>query len=129
VTEPIVDEEGDLPTEAVLDQTEDGWSIRLPLRSEAINVRKQVVVSERVVVRRVMRSDVERIETSVRRERLRVDTPSVDTLDASSRAVLEPDAAASSTAEPAEPQPVDVAPVDAPAATRRRRARRSTRRR
>jgi len=50
-----------------------GWAIRLRVRAEEIDPVKQVVVYERVAVRRDTIHDVERLDSSVRREVLRVD--------------------------------------------------------
>ncbi len=62
-----------LPLEASVVRERDGYTISLPVRSEAVHVSKQVVVGERVVVRREMTTETERIDTRVRRERLRLD--------------------------------------------------------
>jgi stress response protein YsnF len=62
-----------LPLEATPVLRQLGWSIRLPVRAEGVVVEKQVVVSERVVVRRRERNDLARIDGRVRREQLKVD--------------------------------------------------------
>jgi hypothetical protein len=49
-----------------------GWSIRLPVRAEQLTVTKQVVVRERVVLRRREVSEVAHLDTTVRREELRI---------------------------------------------------------
>jgi Domain of unknown function (DUF2382) len=121
VTDPL-DDQVDLQTEAVLERTDDGWSIRLPVRSEAIHIRKRVVVSERVLVHRVVRSEIEHLDATIRREKLRVDTPSYDALDASARAELERDAQPVADAEAVE------TPSESPTGSRRQ-ARRPGRRR
>jgi hypothetical protein len=66
VTDPI-------PLEANVVREQDGVCVTLPLRREAVSVSKRVVVTERVVIRRQPASQTERAETSVKRERLRVD--------------------------------------------------------
>jgi len=50
-----------------------GWTIRLRVCAEEVSPAKQVVVYERVAVRRDTIHDVERLDSSVRREVLRVD--------------------------------------------------------
>lgn len=51
-----------------------GRSICLPVRAEHVTVSKDVVVHERVVVRRRNASDVTRVDAEVRREELRTRT-------------------------------------------------------
>jgi len=51
-----------------------GWRLRLPVRAEQIAVDKQLVVYERVVVRRRELHELERIDATVRREELQVHT-------------------------------------------------------
>ena len=51
-----------------------GWVIRLPVRAEQVTVTKEVVVRERVVLRRREAEDLVRAEATVRRERLQVGT-------------------------------------------------------
>jgi len=50
-----------------------GWMIRLPVRAEEVVPARELVVYERVTVRRDTIHDVERLDSSVRREVLRVD--------------------------------------------------------
>jgi len=50
-----------------------GWSVHLPLRTEVVEVEKQLVPYEQVVVRRRRTERVEQVETTVRRERRVVD--------------------------------------------------------
>ena len=63
-----------LPFEAQGERTASGWVIRLPLRREFVSVTKHTVVTERVDLHRRRIDTTERIETSLRRERLRIDT-------------------------------------------------------
>jgi hypothetical protein len=78
-----------LPIETVPISTAHGWSIRLPVRAERVTVSKDVVVRERVVVRRREIADVAHMEAEVRREELRTSTEGeievVDTEDESTR--------------------------------------------
>jgi stress response protein YsnF len=53
-----------------------GWSVRVPVRAEQVHVSKQVVVRERVTVRRKAIGDVAHLEDEVRREVLDIDTAS-----------------------------------------------------
>ena len=62
------------PLEAAITPTERGWEIRLPLRREVVSVEKRVVVAEEVTIGRERHTDAERVQATVRRERLRVDT-------------------------------------------------------
>jgi stress response protein YsnF len=48
--------------------------IRLPVRAEEVTVTKQVVMYERVVLRRREIGDIAPVEATVRRERLQVAT-------------------------------------------------------
>jgi stress response protein YsnF len=48
--------------------------IRLPVRAEDVTVTKEVVVRERVVLRRREIGDIARVEATVRRERLQAAT-------------------------------------------------------
>jgi uncharacterized protein (TIGR02271 family) len=50
------------------------WSVRLPVRAEQIRIEKQTMVVEEVAVRRRQRREVRRLDESVRRERLQVET-------------------------------------------------------
>jgi Domain of unknown function (DUF2382) len=63
-----------LPLEAARAPAGRGWAIRLPVRAEQVSVTKQVIVRERVVLRRHQVGDVARPQITVRRERLRVGT-------------------------------------------------------
>ena len=63
-----------LPLEAVRDRSDKGWVVRLRVRAEHVTVSKEVVVTERVVLRRGVVDDVVRLEAVVRREQLKVDT-------------------------------------------------------
>jgi hypothetical protein len=64
-----------LPLEAQIWPVETGgWVIRLPVREERVVFDKQVVVTERVTVRRGQVADVVRVHDTVAREELRVDT-------------------------------------------------------
>ena len=51
-----------------------GWAIRLPVREEQVIFDKQVVVTERVTVRRGQVADVVRVHDTVAREELHIDT-------------------------------------------------------
>ena len=62
------------PLDAAMTATEDGWDIRLPLRREAVKIEKRVVVAEEVTIGRQRHTEAERVQVTVRRERLRVDT-------------------------------------------------------
>ncbi len=62
-----------LPLESPAVAWEPGWSIRLPVRAEHILVDKQLVVYERVIVRRHQIDDLARVDANVRREQLRVE--------------------------------------------------------
>jgi uncharacterized protein (TIGR02271 family) len=64
--------------DAHIERTPGGWHIRLPLRREEVRIDKRTVVAERVMIRRASVEDVRRVETSVKRERLRVDTQDPD---------------------------------------------------
>ena len=66
-----------LPLEAVRDRSNRGWVVRLPLRTEHVTVRKEVVIGERVVLRRVLVGDVARFEATVQREQLRLETDEI----------------------------------------------------
>jgi stress response protein YsnF len=63
-----------LPFEGQIEHTDSGWSIRLPLRREVVSVSKHTVVAERVDLRRERVESRQRLETSLRRERPRIDT-------------------------------------------------------
>jgi Domain of unknown function (DUF2382) len=71
-----------LPLGAARSRSGQGWVIRLPVRAEEVMVTKEVVVRERVVLRRRELDDVARVEATVRRERLQVATTGpVDVVD------------------------------------------------
>jgi stress response protein YsnF len=61
-----------LPLESAEVRSDGGWSVRLPVRAEQISVDKQVVVYERVQVRRHDVQDQARLQSSVRTEELRL---------------------------------------------------------
>ncbi|MGI9147933.1 MAG: DUF2382 domain-containing protein [Chloroflexota bacterium] len=61
-----------LPLESSPLRWERGWTIRLPVRVEHITLDKQVVVYERVLVRRQEIEERARVQASVRKEELRV---------------------------------------------------------
>jgi stress response protein YsnF len=64
-----------LPLEAQIRPGESGgWAIWLPVREEQVVFDKQVVVTERVTVRRGEVADVVRVHDTVAREELRIDT-------------------------------------------------------
>jgi uncharacterized protein (TIGR02271 family) len=60
--------------EAEITPHDDGWDIRLPLRREVVSVEKRVFVAEEVRIERRVETDTQRVEATVHRERLRVDT-------------------------------------------------------
>jgi len=62
-----------LPLESGAVPWERGWVVRLPVRAERILVRKQVVVHERVAVRRRQIAHLARLESNVRKEQLEVE--------------------------------------------------------
>jgi uncharacterized protein (TIGR02271 family) len=61
-----------LPLEAARSAADQGWLIRLPVRAEQVRVSKDVIVRERVVIRRQVVTDVARAQAGVSREWLRV---------------------------------------------------------
>ena len=63
-----------LPLEASRTPIGLGWTIRLPVRAEHVTITKEVVVREAVVLRRREVDDVARLDATVRREELRVET-------------------------------------------------------
>jgi len=65
--------EGVLPLEASIERSPQGWSIRLPVRAEQVEIEKRVVVVEEVVVGRQRVEDVVRIEATTQREYLDVE--------------------------------------------------------
>jgi hypothetical protein len=62
---------GVLPTEGTVSSAGGAWLVRLPVRAEQPTLTKEVVVYERVLVRRRRVDEIVRIETEVRREELR----------------------------------------------------------
>lgn len=62
-----------LPSEARVERTDGGWSIRLPLRREEVRLEKRTVIGERLVIRRARVPDVARVQGDIKREQLRVD--------------------------------------------------------
>ncbi len=62
-----------LPLEISAPTWEPGWTVRLPVRAEHITVAKRVVAYERVTVRTNEIGDLERLESTTRREELQVD--------------------------------------------------------
>jgi uncharacterized protein (TIGR02271 family) len=58
--------------EPAVERTAQGWTIRVPVRREALTIEKRTVVAERVVIRRAVVLDDERIDVGLRREELRV---------------------------------------------------------
>lgn len=74
MTLPANDDSSIRPLEAEVRPEQDGWSIRLPLRTETVRVEKRVVIAEEVRVRRQTATRTARIQTRLRRERLRVET-------------------------------------------------------
>jgi uncharacterized protein (TIGR02271 family) len=63
-----------LPVEADCTSVAGGWVVRLPVRAEQVTVTTELVVYERVLVRRRRVGEIARIETEVRREELRAIT-------------------------------------------------------
>ena len=63
-----------LPLEAVGERSAQGFGVRMRVRAEHVTVSKAVVVSERVVVRRLVVGDVAHVAGVVRREQLRLET-------------------------------------------------------
>jgi uncharacterized protein (TIGR02271 family) len=62
-----------LRRETTVEPRNPGWAARLPVRADHVEVEKQLVVYERVVVRRQTIADPQHIETTVRREELRIE--------------------------------------------------------
>jgi len=63
---------GRLSLEASSIRGDGGYIARLPVRAEDITVEKRTVIYERVAVKRHGVPDVEQLDASVRREKLRV---------------------------------------------------------
>ena len=66
------DSESENDVEVTVQRAGLGWTIRVPVRSEAVTFEKRAVVTERVVVRRTEVIEAERIAAEVQRERLRL---------------------------------------------------------
>jgi stress response protein YsnF len=62
------------PLDATQTRTEQGWTVRLPVRAEQVRVSKEVVIRERVVVRRRAVEDLARVEGKISREVLHLQT-------------------------------------------------------
>lgn len=65
---------GQLPLDASWVPTADGWLVTLPLRAERVELARETVEIEEVVLRREVVRDVERVQAEARREELRVST-------------------------------------------------------
>jgi hypothetical protein len=63
-----------LPLEGQAVRWAGGWEVRLPLRAEHVVVDKETVIAERVTVRRGLVTDVVRVQDTVAREELRVES-------------------------------------------------------
>ena len=63
-----------LPLQARIEPAPRGWTIRLPVRAEHVRVEKQTFVAEEVVVRTRPVQDTVRVDETVRREEVRVET-------------------------------------------------------
>ncbi len=63
-----------LPLEAAVASTGLDWIIRLPVRAEHVTITREVVVRETVVLRRRQVDDIARVDATVQREQLRVET-------------------------------------------------------
>jgi hypothetical protein len=63
-----------LPLDARSERSAQGWVVRLRVRAEHVTVSKEVVISERVVLKRNVVDDVEHAEAVIHREQLRVET-------------------------------------------------------
>jgi stress response protein YsnF len=62
-----------LPLDATCIATEDGWLITLPARFERVDVTRESVETEEVLLRRERRSSLERVRAETWREELRVE--------------------------------------------------------
>ena len=62
-----------LPLEASAAEWEHGWRVRLPVRAEHVELKKQAVIYERVIVRRREIDQLDQVATVVRREELSVE--------------------------------------------------------
>lgn len=63
-----------VPHEARLARTANGWEAHLAVRADHVEVGKQVVVREEIVVRSLMQPDQVKISENVQREELKVKT-------------------------------------------------------
>lgn len=63
-------EEMQLPLEVRVERRGDGWSVRLPLRTETVRIEKIVTPYQEVRVQARLARDVERLTDVVRREEL-----------------------------------------------------------
>ena len=66
-----------LPLQAAVDAYDAGWSVRLPVRAEFINVTKEAVFLEEVRIWRARQEEAQTVSASVRSERLVVDDSDV----------------------------------------------------
>lgn len=66
--------ERSLSLEAKVEPAAGGWSIRLPLRAEAVTVDKRTVVAETLTVRRGQVKEVMHRDETIRGERLRIES-------------------------------------------------------
>ncbi len=71
-----------LPLEARVERAGSGWRVRLPVRAEEVQVEKQSVVAEHVVVRRRTAEERARVDAALRREELDIDVDSASPDDA-----------------------------------------------
>jgi uncharacterized protein (TIGR02271 family) len=63
-----------LPLDATRERWADGWVFRMRVHAERVTVSKEVVVSQRIDLRRNVVDDVVHVETRVDREQLQVET-------------------------------------------------------
>ena len=68
------DERAGLPLEATPNVVAGTWSLRLPVRADEVTLAKQVVVRERVLVRRQQVEDRVRVDARLLHEELRTST-------------------------------------------------------
>ena len=69
----LSDTQKPLPLEASAAEWEHGWRVRLPTRAEHVELEKQAVIYERVVVRRREIDQLDHVAAVVRREELSVE--------------------------------------------------------
>jgi uncharacterized protein (TIGR02271 family) len=62
-----------LPLQAAVEARAAGWSVRLPVRAEHVNVTKEAVFLEEVRIWRARHEETQAVTASVRGERLLVD--------------------------------------------------------